>query len=104
MISYNSLNFNPFMFIMKSRNVNAHNIRYKNTTESRAKQPIGNKTRQTFVRLCAKCFAWLVLRRSCVAGDTGEEKRQPVYTKTLQRKMSEVIDKPGRKEYNTHRC
>ena len=62
------------------------------------------KLDKTFVRLCAKCFAWLVLRRSCVAGDTGEEKRQPVNTKTLQRKMSEVIDKPGRKEYNTHCC
>ena len=62
------------------------------------------KLDKTFVRLCEKCFAWLVLRRSCVAGDTGEEKWQPVNTKTLQRKMSEVIDKPGRKEYNTHCC
>ena len=92
------------MFIIKSRNVNAHNIGCKNTTKSRAKRPNGIKLDKTFVRLCAKCFAWLVLRRSCVAGDTGEEKRQPVNTKTLQRKMSEVIDKPGRKEYNVHRC
>ena len=92
------------MFILKSRNVNIHNIRCKNTTKSRVNRQLVIKLDKTFMRLCAKCFAWLVLRRSCVAGDTGEEKRQPVNTKTLQRKMSEVIDKPGRKEYNVHRC
>ena len=56
MISYNSLNFNPFMFIIKNRNVNVHNIICKNTTKSRAKQPIGNKTRQNLCETVREMF------------------------------------------------
>ena len=53
------------------------------------------KLDKTFVRLREKCFAWLVLRRSCVAGDTGEEKRQPVTQKHYKEKCPKLLTSRG---------